>query len=111
MARCTEETSVLLKFDCYPIIVTQSALRLAALNVELRRTGDAYSSHQFMSAARVPLGLILPLTVCHSLKEAFYSDQAATRAPRRAPSGIMVTAHPAREADQDRLEGRQPRPL
>jgi len=43
------------KYDCYPFIVTQSALQLAALKVELRRTGNAHSSYQFMSAARVPV--------------------------------------------------------
>ena len=32
------------KYDYYPIIVAQSTLRLAALNVESRRIGKAHSS-------------------------------------------------------------------
>lgn len=43
------------KYDYLSIIIAQSTLRLASSKVELRRTENADSSYQFMSAASVPL--------------------------------------------------------
>ena len=51
------------KYNYYPIIVAQSALRLAALKVGVRRIGKAHSSLPVHRARHsVALGLILPLT-------------------------------------------------